>query len=328
MQKEKQKLIQWHPGFCSAVQLELRDNREDLEYTNEYNVNRKPIQIDLLVIKKMAEIEISNVIGKIFRGYNIMEYKSPQDALSIDDYFKGLGYACLFKAGSECVDRIPEGDITISFVREMKKPVKLLQELLGKNRTVERVANGIYYIGEPWFSVQMVVTSELDAEDHLWLRSLTEQLTVDEAERLVFEINGLERRDEKDFADSVLQVAMSANKGAFHRVKKESDVGMCETLRELMAPEFEAELKVRVEEAMKDVTEKVTEEVTKDVTEKVTEEVTETVKNQERLATIKNIMKNLKMDAASEMSVMGLSERDQKNMPQCYREDLIRKKLL
>ena len=44
--------IQWHPGFVSAMNLELRENRTDLIYEKEYNLNTKPLEIDLLVIKK------------------------------------------------------------------------------------------------------------------------------------------------------------------------------------------------------------------------------------------------------------------------------------
>ena len=58
---------QWHPAFCSAVKLKLIQNKGDLDYGNEYNLNSKPIQIDLLVIKKSKYVEIKNEIGKIFR---------------------------------------------------------------------------------------------------------------------------------------------------------------------------------------------------------------------------------------------------------------------
>lgn len=242
-----------------------------------------------------------------------MEYKSPKAALNIDTYFKGLAYACLYKAGGGYVNEISAEDITVSFVRD-RKPVKLLQNLEEKKRKIECVANGIYYISEPWFDVQLIVTSELDEKEHMWLRSLTEQMSSETAQRLVCEIQGLKREDEKDFADSVLEVAMSANRNAFHRVKE--GVDMCNALRELMAPEIEAELEAArkrvTEEVTEQVTERVTEQVTERVTEQVTERVTETVETKERLTTIRNIMKNLKMDATSAMSAMGLAEQDQK----------------
>lgn len=44
----KNRKTQWHPAFCSAVRLELRADKQKLQYTNEYNLNAKPIQIDLL----------------------------------------------------------------------------------------------------------------------------------------------------------------------------------------------------------------------------------------------------------------------------------------
>ena len=75
--------IQWHPGFVSAMNLELCENRTDLIYEKEYNLNTKPLEIDLLVIKKDRKVQIINEIGKLFRGHNIMEYKSPKDELKI-----------------------------------------------------------------------------------------------------------------------------------------------------------------------------------------------------------------------------------------------------
>ncbi len=43
--------IQWHSGFVAAMELELAANRKNLVYEREYNLNTKPLEIDLLVIK-------------------------------------------------------------------------------------------------------------------------------------------------------------------------------------------------------------------------------------------------------------------------------------
>ncbi len=90
--------IQWHPGFIAAVDLELGADREHLTYEKEYNLNRKPLQIDLLVLKKERGRRLENEIGRLFRKYNLMEYKSPQDRLDIDTFYKAQAYACLYKA--------------------------------------------------------------------------------------------------------------------------------------------------------------------------------------------------------------------------------------
>ena len=88
---------QWHPPFCAAVKLELRANKKDLSFEAEHTLNTKPILIDLLVIKKLTNVDIQNEIGKIFKEHNIFEYKSPSDALGVDQYFKTLAYACLYR---------------------------------------------------------------------------------------------------------------------------------------------------------------------------------------------------------------------------------------
>lgn len=46
--------IQWHPAFCSAMELILKEDRDHLEFIREYNLNTKPLEVDLLVIKKPA----------------------------------------------------------------------------------------------------------------------------------------------------------------------------------------------------------------------------------------------------------------------------------
>ena len=86
------KKIQWHPAFYAATELELQANIEQLELKREYNLSKEPIRIDLLIIKE-KKIEIKNEIGHLLRKYNVIEYKSPEDNLSIDDFYKTLGYA-------------------------------------------------------------------------------------------------------------------------------------------------------------------------------------------------------------------------------------------
>ena len=44
--------IQWHTGFVAAMDLEFGENRKDLIYEKEYNLNTKPLEIDLLVERR------------------------------------------------------------------------------------------------------------------------------------------------------------------------------------------------------------------------------------------------------------------------------------
>ena len=58
---------QWHPAFVSAMQLELKDDAPYLNYISEYNLNTKPLEMDLLIVKKEKDVELKNEIGKILQ---------------------------------------------------------------------------------------------------------------------------------------------------------------------------------------------------------------------------------------------------------------------
>lgn len=150
MNKEENELpenkkIQWHPGFYAAAELELHLNRKDLEFHREYNLSKKPLQIDLLIIEKLKNVQIQNEIGKLFRRYNIVEYKSPEDSLNIDDFFKTVGYAYLYKGLGEHVSQIPLEELTVSLFHETR-PVKLMKEIVRYGCTIQEYAPGIYYV--------------------------------------------------------------------------------------------------------------------------------------------------------------------------------------
>ena len=112
---------QWHPGFIGAMDLEFREDRGRLVFEKEHNLNTKPLQIDLLIIRKDGESgRLSNEIGEIFRKYNIIEFKSPEQHLDVDVFYKTESYAGLYKAYGATVDERKAVDITVSIVREIK----------------------------------------------------------------------------------------------------------------------------------------------------------------------------------------------------------------
>jgi hypothetical protein len=50
------------------------------------------------VPKKAKGAVIKKNIGVIFREHNLLEYKSPDDCVSVEDFYKVYGYACLYAA--------------------------------------------------------------------------------------------------------------------------------------------------------------------------------------------------------------------------------------
>ena len=112
---EKNANLQWHPAFYAGIQIEFADEADKLTFENEHHLGTKPKQIDVLIIKKETNTPIAKNIGRIFRKYNIIEYKSPTDYLSIDDFYLVYAYACLYKADSNIIDEISIEDITLTF---------------------------------------------------------------------------------------------------------------------------------------------------------------------------------------------------------------------
>lgn len=244
----KELKTQWHPAFVSAMQLELIEDAEYLDYTSEYNLNTKPLEMDLLIVKKEKDVEVKNEIGKIFRKHNIVEYKSPDDALNLNTYMKVVAYACLYKAYENHVDEIKLDEITITMVRE-RKPLKLLCWFEKNGYQIQEVFEGIYYVTKDnHFLTQIIVSKQLSKKNQKWLTLLSKDLDKSDAKRVVAQMESLTKESEKRHGDSVLQVAVQENEEAFNKIKEEGN--MCEALRKLMEPEIKEEVDKAVDKAV------------------------------------------------------------------------------
>ena len=234
--------IQWHPAFCSAMELELREYKKYLRYEREHNLGKMPLKIDFLVIRKNPSVTIKNDIGDFFLGNNIFEYKSPGDDMNIGTFYKALSYACLYKSEAGNVSEILNMDITVSLVRE-QKPVILLEQLAEKYEVIKK-ADGIYRISGLLFPIQILATGELDPKTHVWVTSLTRTIDRIRTQRLLNSCSELEDDEDRRNADSVVNVTSEANIELFKRMIQEGDQ-MCEELKELLAPEI-MEFKIRL----------------------------------------------------------------------------------
>ena len=224
----------WHPAFCNIIELELMENAEGLTYDSEHNLSREPLKIDLLVIKKKQNEVIKNEIGKIFLGHNIMEYKSPDDSMNIDTFYKVLSYACLYKADTGAADEILDTDITISLIRE-RKPIKLLKQLKEKYR-VEQEGKGIYRVYGMLFPMQIIVTRELERSQHIWLKSLTLNMDITQAEELLESYDRL-KEDFRIKAGVVVNLVSDINNEVFEEIVNGGE-RMSEALKRMVMPEY------------------------------------------------------------------------------------------
>ena len=194
-------------------------------------MGKEPLRVDLLIIKKRPGAVIENEIGRIFRSYNVVEYKSPEDTLTIDDFYKTVSYACLYKSLGETVNQIPADELTVSVFHE-KYPQKLMEELQRLRYTVREQFHGIYYVeGLAPLRAQIVVTSRLDAV-HPSLRLLSKNARKEDALALLAQAAAFTTPGEQNNVSAVLEVSVSANENLYAEIRRDSP--MYDALRKLM----------------------------------------------------------------------------------------------
>ena len=274
--------IKWHSGFCSAMELEFSRYKGLLDFSREFPLSKEPLRIDLLMIKKIKDIVLEIDIGRLFRTYNIIEYKSPKDGLTIDDYIKTVGYAYLYKGLGATVDAVPLSELTATIVRDTE-PTELFKKIQSEGGSIEEKYPGVYYItGVVTIPTQFILTSSLSKDFHVCLRVLSNKASEDDIKHFIEMASSFTEPIDKQNADSVMNVSINANREVYDKIRKENPF-MCQALRELMKDEIQEEIQTAEQKA-----------------------VDETL-----VTSIKNLMKKLGLDAKAAMETLGISAADQ-----------------
>jgi hypothetical protein len=211
--------IPWHTAFFEAIQLELDEYSQDLEFLSEYPLNTEPLKIDVVIIKKNRDIIIKKNIASIFRKENIVEYKSPDDYVSVDDFYKVYGYACLYQS----LNKVNIKNLTLTFV-ESRYPRELLGHLKKeRNYVVEEKWPGIYYVKGDILPIQIIDSRKLSVEENIWLKDLNNKLDTPELKRITTEI---QRKGKDARIKAYLYVIAAANKEFLLEVGKMTDYGL------------------------------------------------------------------------------------------------------
>ena len=220
--------IYWHESFLAALELELYEYADILQFESERQLSKEALLMDVLIIKKQKNVQIKKSIGVIFKAHNIFEYKSETDYLSVWDYNKVMGYAMLYSA----FENIPEDEITISFAIT-KHPRKLFEHLQNKRGIkISEAYPGVYYIQGEIIPIQILERRRLSPDDNLFLRNLGSNLeTKDMFETFnAFRVRGVSL----DKVHVYLNRLIEANPRAFKEV-----VAMNATVERIIIEAFE-----------------------------------------------------------------------------------------
>ena len=293
MEPKKKSVIYWHPAFFANIQIELKDEADKLTFENEHQLSKKPLQIDVLIIKKEKSGQIRKNIGRIFKKHNVIEYKSPGRSIGIDDFYKVYGYACFYKADVVHANSISAKELTITFVSDYLRTVKKYE--------VVKMEDGIYNVKGDVFSIQILITKELSEKENLWLKSLTNNLKEPENARKLME--DYQKNPENDLYRSALEVIMHANQRVFEEVNGMSDIFM-EIVQEKFDRKLKEETDKAVEKAVGEAVEKAVQEAVQKAVKNAKKEAkkeAETARLEERISLIcKKCAKNKPLSVIAE----------------------------
>jgi hypothetical protein len=160
--------IDWHSAFFDAVQMELAQDRDKLQFEREHPLNVEPLRPDVLIIKKPPNAVLHQKFAQFFRGHNIFEFKSPEDSLSVSDYMKTFSYPCVYQQEAN----ISYTDLTLTLVRD-SYPRELLKYLTTElKREIEKKSSGIFIVKGEMFPIQVLVSRRLPEVENIWLKNL------------------------------------------------------------------------------------------------------------------------------------------------------------
>lgn len=225
--------LQWHPAFEAAMQIELSGEADKLQFLKEFNLTNGPLRIDTLIIKMERDARVEKRIGRIFRQYNILEYKSPGKSHTVNGFFKVMSYAGLLQSGTKKEQEIPPEEITITLIGN-QYPKKLMAFLKKRYSVqVNQECDGIYYVNDLLFPLQIVVQRELDPRENVWLSRLRQDLQMErDVEVLARAYRG---KDSDPLYSAVMDLIVRAN----WKMYKEGET-VCDALNELFADKMEA----------------------------------------------------------------------------------------
>ena len=276
------------------MRLEFIEYKDILSFTPEFILGKEPLRIDLLIVKKNAETVIKNHIGNIFRKINIIEFKSPSDNITIDDYSKVAGYAYLYKGNNRKVNEIRFEDLTVSLVHE-KKPKQMMELIKSSGGTVSREYPGIYYVyGITALPTQIVVTSELEQYTHSALRVLSENVCEEDAADFLIKADKLTMPGDRSNIDAVLEASIAANRSMYDIIKGRKD--MNDILRDFFSEELSKARTNGIEEGI----------------EKGIEKGIAQGRENALLDSVRRIMNSLKVSADQAMDILGIEPDERK----------------
>jgi hypothetical protein len=177
--KDRKELTPFHNAAFDVFCHRLRKYQEsgDVTLTDECQLSRGPLKIDVVIVKKNSGIVLELSWAKFFRRHNIIEYKSPVDDLpTVAVFDKLIGYARIYASQNN----VKITDVTATLVCA-KEPLALFEALEAEyGYEILRKGDGIYYIMQKGVTAEKTLAIQIVVETgELMLAALDREIAAD-----------------------------------------------------------------------------------------------------------------------------------------------------
>ena len=232
----------WHSWMDALLHIMLQKYYPDVDIQREFVLGVQPQRADFIVLRKKL-IDLKFMIFAIFRKYNIVEFKSPSDELSIEVLWKAVGYTGSYIYFMKDKEAVSDDEVTLTLIRAAK-PVKLFRELDGN---VEQVEHGIYYI-KNWkvnFPIQIIVTKELQGDEYAGIRAITKDPKEADVKKIFEDSKAETDPDMRKYYRAYWEISNKLTGDVLEEVKRRNPE-MARTLMDLVRPEIDEEINYAV----------------------------------------------------------------------------------
>lgn len=224
---------QWHPPFYCSYEMDFRKYKDMLQIDTGYILERSS-EIDILTVKKKKDAVIDNGLGSIYREYNIIEYKSPDDRIDMSAWLQAMGYAFLYMR----LENIRSFKRILVSLMGYNYPRKLIKELKELGYTEAQVEEGILFFTNPInIDVQIVIISEIEDEKYPWISLIKKRISEDRINNISNQLRDVE--DDRVYIAKAREVTDLVVRRLIQNGQREELNKMNET-RDLFKAEFEA----------------------------------------------------------------------------------------
>ncbi|MBE5870602.1 MAG: hypothetical protein E7294_05020 [Lachnospiraceae bacterium] len=110
----------WHTAFEAILLIDLHKYGSRVSLVREQVLGAEPPRVDYLIVTEDESVTFEKEIFRMFRKFNVIEYKNPEDALNERVIRKICGYANFYIGIAEHEGDVPAKQVTISIFRAKK----------------------------------------------------------------------------------------------------------------------------------------------------------------------------------------------------------------